>query len=492
MSSITSLPPPNEIQDPSARQFCEAVFNLIEARSGNIEGARNDRFITYDELGTLVEDEVLNMFSTGTSGARPGPPRSPSDNADRFRRITNRIMNSELWRVLGEEFRTLVIPDVRTIVGPLSDGITAINSITSTSSSRAARTIAGLQVSFGNASAQIAAINDVSADSSSASARYLFTVNARLSDTIVDVDRIDAGLTTEISARVNNRTALASAINTIWTMFGSESQAIAQSGDSLQSNADVSQATKWRQVQAAVTDPNTGLISSASVLEESRAFADNVNNKLSAMYTVKVQLAADGQTPLVGGFGIEGSIGSSGLPEFAFGVRADTFWVGSVSGAPNQVIPFVVITTPGQVVDGVEYSDVGVWLNTARMIGLTTIDYAQITDTLESNNYVPGRSGWRIYKDGYAEFADVRVRGHIEATSGSFGRLLVTDAVEGSITVEDNSPATVVHGENRRVMVTLWVPGSTGQLAYIADMDMNSFTVRAAFAGRTTIGYRYW
>lgn len=490
MSSIGSLPPPNEVQDPSARQFCEAVFNLIEARSGNIEGARNDRFITYNELGTLVEDEVLSIFNTGTSIARPGSPRSPSDLEDRFRRITNRIMNSELWRVLGEEFRAITIPNVRSIVGPLSDGITAINSVTSTSTSRAARTIAGLQVSFADASAQIAAINDVSATSGSANARYLFTVNARVGGLSDDVDRIDAGLLTEISARVNNRTALMTAVNTMWTMFGSVSQAVSQSGDNLQANAQASQATKWNQVQAAVTDPNTGEISSASVFEESRAYADGVESKLSAMYSVRVGITSGGRA-YVGGFGIEGGVNDiTDYPEFAFGVRADTFWVGTPSGADVQKIPFVIITTPGQVVDGVTYDDTGVWMSTA-MIANATIKYAQIEDVIEAN-YVPGVSGWRIQRDGFAEFANVRVRGHIEATSGSFSRLLVTDAAEGAVFVANNSEATVTHGENRRVMVTLWVPGSTGQLAYIADMDMNSFKIRCALAGDTTVGYRYW
>jgi len=296
---------------------------------------------------------------------------------------------------------------------------------------------------------------------------------------------------------VNNRTALASAINTIWTMFGSESQAIAQSGDSLQSNAIASQAVKWDQVQAAVTDPDTGRVSSAAILQESRAYANGVENKLEAMYTVRAQVTSGGRT-MVGGFGIVGGVNDvTDYPVFDFGVRADTFWIGTPSGADIQRIPFVVVTTPGQVYDGVTYNDVGVWMSTS-MISNATITYAQIEDTIASDNFVSGVSGWEIRRElniftGFqAEFSNVRVRGHIEATSGLFGRLLVTDAVEGSEFVANNTGVTVTHGENRRVMVTLWVPGSTGQLAYLADVDMNSFTIRCALAGDATVAYRYW
>ena len=490
MSRITSLPPASAIADPAVREFCEAVFNVVEGHSGNVEGARDERFITYNELGALVEDEVLDMFGTGSAISTPGRPRPPGSVEDRMRRITNRIMNSELWRVLGEEFRTLTIPNVRALVGPLSDGITAINTITTTSSSVAARTLAGLQVSFNDMQAQIVEINTVTADSNSASAQHLFALTARVGTVEGDAERIEAGLTTEISARVNNRTALASAINTIWTMFGSESQAIAQSGDSLQSNAIASQAVKWDQVQAAVTDPDTGRVSSAAILQESRAYANGVENKLEAMYTVRAQVTSGGRT-MVGGFGIVGGVNDvTDYPVFDFGVRADTFWIGTPSGADIQRIPFVVITTPGETVDGVTYDDVGVWMSTA-MIANATIGYAQIEDVIESD-YSPGVSGWQIRRDGFAEFANVRVRGHIEATSGSFGRLLVTDAVEGSEFVANNTGVTVTHGENRRVMVTLWVPGSTGQLAYLADVDMNSFTIRCALAGDATVAYRYW
>jgi len=491
VSRITSLPPASAIADPAVREFCEAVFNVVEGRSGNVEGARDERFITYNELGSLVEDEVLDMFGTGSAISTPGRPRPPGSVEDRMRRITNRIMNSELWRVLGEEFRTLTIPNVRALVGPLSDGITAINTITTTSSSVAARTLAGLQVSFNDMQAQIVEINTVTADSNSASAQHLFALTARVGTVEGDAERIEAGLTTEISARVNNRAALATAINTIWTMFGSESQAIAQSGDSLQSNAIASQAVKWDQVQAAVTDPDTGRVSSAAILQESRAYANGVENKLEAMYTVRAQVTSGGRT-MVGGFGIVGGVNDvTAYPEFDFGVRADTFWIGTPSGADIQRVPFVVITSaPHTADDGVTYNDVGVWMSTA-MIASATITYAQIEDVIESN-YAPGVSGWQIRRDGFAEFANVRVRGHIEATSGSFGRLLVTDAVENSVFVPNNTGVTVTHGENRRVMVTLWVPGSTGQLAYLADVDMNSFTVRCALAGDATVAYRYW
>lgn len=61
-----------------------------------------------------------------------------------------------------------------------------------------------------------------------------------------------------------------------------------------------------------------------------------------------------------------------------------------------------------------------VYIDTAR-IKNASINFAQITDTLQSNNWIPGARGWRIAKDGAAEFNEVTVRGNLYATSGNFG-----------------------------------------------------------------------
>lgn len=49
-----------------------------------------------------------------------------------------------------------------------------------------------------------------------------------------------------------------------------------------------------------------------------------------------------------------------------------------------------------------------------------SITNAKIGNVIQSNNYAAGKSGWIINKNGYAEFQNIKARGEIVATSGSF------------------------------------------------------------------------
>lgn len=55
--------------------------------------------------------------------------------------------------------------------------------------------------------------------------------------------------------------------------------------------------------------------------------------------------------------------------------------------------------------------------NVATYIAAAAIGNAQIGGDIWSSNYVPATSGWIIQRDGYAEFANVKVRGDVQATS---------------------------------------------------------------------------
>ena len=49
-------------------------------------------------------------------------------------------------------------------------------------------------------------------------------------------------------------------------------------------------------------------------------------------------------------------------------------------------------------------------------------DFISVYDTIQSQNYVPGSTGWIINNNGYAEFGDVDLRGNLtlEASTGVF------------------------------------------------------------------------
>lgn len=70
-----------------------------------------------------------------------------------------------------------------------------------------------------------------------------------------------------------------------------------------------------------------------------------------------------------------------------------------------------------------------VFINSA-FIQTASIDFAKISDTLQSTNFVSGQTGWNLPKSGKVEFNDVIVRGTVYATDGHFRGTV--DATDGN------------------------------------------------------------
>lgn len=303
--------------------------------------------------------------------------------------------------------------------------ITAINDVSVTSTSAAARALHGIQATVNDsntglaaAHSSITALNDVKADSLSANARYLFSVNSsvgqknkiffqasppasttsytlRVNDLWFDSDDknkphrwsgsawvvsrdgaiadAQASVDDEIITRASKDSALASAINNIWAVVGG-SQAVIQDAGLAEVTPSAAQATKWLQVQAAVTDPNTGEVSSTSIKQDLTSYASSVDGQMNSVYTVRAQVATGGRT-IVGGFGLMATNGAGSQlgPTIEFGVRADRFWVGSLSGVGD--VPFIVQTAPTTVNGATRPA--GTYIKDA-FIGVATIDTLKI------------------------------------------------------------------------------------------------------------------
>ncbi|WP_080946112.1 TipJ family phage tail tip protein [Moraxella bovoculi] len=112
-------------------------------------------------------------------------------------------------------------------------------------------------------------------------------------------------------------------------------------------------------------------------------------NGLSAQWTLKVQSGN-----IVSGIGLASN---NGVSDFA--VRADKFYIASPTGQKGDT-PFTVLTSP-QVVNGVRIP-AGTYINSA-FITNASITMAKIADSIQSDNYVAGRQGWRLFKDGRFE-----------------------------------------------------------------------------------------
>ncbi|MER1779846.1 host specificity protein J [Proteus mirabilis] len=68
-----------------------------------------------------------------------------------------------------------------------------------------------------------------------------------------------------------------------------------------------------------------------------------------------------------------------------------------------------------------------------------SITNAKIGNVIQSNNYVAGKLGWIINKNGFAEFQNIKARGKIEATSGRLKNVVIEESCDilGKLKVEN-------------------------------------------------------
>lgn len=137
-------------------------------------------------------------------------------------------------------------------------------------------------------------------------------------------------------------------------------------------------------VQASMSD---GFNSTNAVVQQTAQAVATLDGKASTMWSVKMQVNQYGQYVTAGiGLGIEN--GPAGL-QSSFIVNADTF---AISNGQNSTLSVPFFVTGGQT-----------FIKSA-VIQDGAITNAKIGDTIQSNNYVSGSTGWRINKDGTIEF----------------------------------------------------------------------------------------
>lgn len=145
-------------------------------------------------------------------------------------------------------------------------------------------------------------------------------------------------IVSEETTRSTQTTALAQAINTIWSSIGS-STALIQDGTLAAISPAAVQATSWKQVQAAVTDPNTGKVSTTSIKSDLTSYVSKVDGTMNSTYSVRAQVLSNGQT-VVGGFGLSATkgAGSTAGATIDFAVAADKFSVVSPTGNKSALV----------------------------------------------------------------------------------------------------------------------------------------------------------
>ncbi|WP_313353624.1 phage tail protein [Kosakonia cowanii] len=227
-------------------------------------------------------------------------------------------------------------------------------------------------------------------------------------------------LITTTLAQVNDRTRLSvqygdnkAGIERVDNVMADASQAVAESLRSLDasSGAGTANTTDFAKTMADFSQVSATKINSlsvtvngqqAAIVQNAQVSAD-INNNLSAMYSIKVGVDAQGRQYAAGmGIGVQNS--PAGMQAQVLFV-ADRFAVMAQAGGTVS-LPFVIEN--GQTfVNDAFFRD-------------ASIQFGKITDSLKSDNYAAGSAGWNLPKSGNAEFNQVTVRGAIYATNGNF------------------------------------------------------------------------
>ncbi|WLI32856.1 phage tail protein [Pseudomonas sp. FP818] len=184
-----------------------------------------------------------------------------------------------------------------------------------------------------------------------------------------------AAISTETTARVSADTALAQQIITLGAKVGDNSTAI-QTETSARVAADGVLGQQITTVETNLDGAN------ASIAQNTQAI-QTIDGKVSLGWSVRLQYtSATGEYKYAGvGLGLEN--GPGGL-QSKFIIDADMFAIGQ-----GGIIPFAV--TDGQT-----------FIN-AAFIQDGTITNAKIGNYIQSNNYVAGTSGWKLFFDGTFE-----------------------------------------------------------------------------------------
>jgi predicted phage tail protein len=243
--------------------------------------------------------------------------------------------------------------------------------------------------------------------------------DSALSSDISTVAATAAGNTSaiqsEAQARADADSALSTQINSVLAKANSNTASI-QNETTARTDADSALASDISTLQATVNG-NT-----ASIQQTSQAVS-NLDGDLKANWQVKTEVRSDGKV-VQAGVGLGASIGEDGTSRSEFLVHADTVgFLNSTNGVIHA--PFIFDTV----------NDTAI-LNSA-IIGEATIDFAKISDTLQSTNWNWNGgdfTGWKIEKGGNAYFGgDVTFKGTLDGADGNFDGTVYAQKLVGDV-----------------------------------------------------------
>ena len=350
-------------------------------------------------------------------------------------------------------------------VGTTEGDLTQLNSVAIGSTSALVQSHLALTGTVGGNSGAIAQINTVDVTSTSALVQSYLALSATVDSNTGSISQLNTVNVTSTSALVQSFLTL-------------DAEVSGNSGDITQLNTvNVTSTSALVQSFLSVSSTVDGHTSSISTQSTSI-------DGIEANYGVKID-----NNGRITGFGLN-STSATATPFSEFYVIADRFAVvdpASTGSAP--IVPFIIsggtISLTGNVV--VNGSLIVTGSVTGTQIANNAISSSKIDTILQSDNYSVGSSGWRIQKDGNAEFNGVVLSRQLLVDSGSFSFGTASNTRHTSITqtlqayITTNTPFSAWGSANKSYIVAVGTGG--GITALTTDVNAQPSNILWGFTG---------
>ncbi|MBU5403533.1 DUF1983 domain-containing protein [Proteus mirabilis] len=256
-----------------------------------------------------------------------------------------------------------------------------------------------------------------------------------------------AGITQLQQLRVSDNEARAQEIKEIYSAVGENKSAIKETQTSI-TKLDEAIGQRFTAIRTDMDNAQADIISNSQAISNTnKAFAENktqvqakfdeqegmIQEKMQATFeqsgdgvvthSINITIKHDGVSYNAAGQVISAQVKNGKLESF-IGYNANNFaWYNPVNGKMELFM----------------YAKNGQLFIRDLFIEDGSITNAKIGNVIQSNNYVAGKSGWIINKNGFAEFQNIKARGEIEATSGRLKNVVIEESCDilGKLKVEN-------------------------------------------------------
>ena len=256
-----------------------------------------------------------------------------------------------------------------------------------------------------------------------------------------------AGITQLQQLRVSDNEARAQEIKEIYSAVGENKSAIKETQTSI-TKLDEAIGQRFTAIRTDMDNAQADIISNSQAISNTnKAFAENktqvqakfdeqegmIQEKMQATFeqsgdgvvthSINITIKHNGVSYNAAGQVISAQV-KNGKLESYIGYNANNFaWYNPVNGKMELFM----------------YAKNGQFFIRDLFIEDGSITNAKIGNVIQSNNYVAGKSGWIINKNGFAELQNIKARGEIEATSGRLKNVVIEESCDilGKLKVEN-------------------------------------------------------